>query len=207
MSVPKDDDDLEGHQLLAVLPLREVCLFPESSMAAIVSRPAAIRALEIATRTGRRLMAVAHRDTGAVSPSPRDLQAVGTIAEIVDDKVFPDGNHQIELDGILRARLMTLVGIDTLIAEVETLPEDDAGDEWGPAVEALARYLHGHADLRRFLEQQRRSREPMAWVNLACQHLPITASARQKLLECTAKERCIKISRGLDALLRKEQTT
>ena len=45
----------------------------------------------------------------------------------------------------------------------------------------------------------------MSWVNLACQHLPITATARQKLLEASAPERCLKISRGLDALLRKEQ--
>ncbi len=47
----------------------------------------------------------------------------------------------------------------------------------------------------------------MAWVNLACQHLPITTSARQKLLEADARERCHRISRGLDALLRKEQTS
>ena len=45
----------------------------------------------------------------------------------------------------------------------------------------------------------------MAWVILACQHLPITATARQKLLEAAAPDRCLKISRGLDALLRKEQ--
>ena len=45
----------------------------------------------------------------------------------------------------------------------------------------------------------------MSWVNLACQHLPITASARQKLLEANAADRCLKISRGLDALLKKEQ--
>jgi hypothetical protein len=45
----------------------------------------------------------------------------------------------------------------------------------------------------------------MAWVNLACQHLPIAATARQKLLEAAAAERCQKISRGLDALLKKEQ--
>jgi hypothetical protein len=44
----------------------------------------------------------------------------------------------------------------------------------------------------------------MGWVNLACQHLPIAASARQKLLESGASDRCRRISRGLDALLRKE---
>ena len=45
----------------------------------------------------------------------------------------------------------------------------------------------------------------MSWVNLACQHLPITATARQRLLEAPAADRCQKIGRGLDALLRKEQ--
>ena len=82
--------------------------------------------------------------------------------------------------------------------------DGDAGDDWGSAVEALARYLHAHPDLRSFLDQQRRSREPMGWVNLACQHVPIAASARQKLLESDAAERCQRIRRGLDALLRKE---
>jgi len=196
--------DAGSHLLLPVLPLPEVCLFPEASLAHIVARPAPIHALEIAARSGRRLFATAHRDTGAPTPIPRDLQAVGTVAELVDDRSFADGSHQVELDGHQRARIVSLIGIDTLIAEVEILPEDDPGAEWGPAVEALARYFHGHADLRRFLEQQRRTKEPMAWVNLACQHLPIAATARQRLLEATARERCIKISRGLDALLRKE---
>ena len=72
-------------------------------------------------------------------------------------------------------------------------------------MEALARYLHAHAELRSFLDQQRRSKEPMAWVNLACQHLPIAATARQRLLESSAADRCQKIGRGLDALLRKEK--
>jgi hypothetical protein len=98
-----------------------------------------------------------------------------------------------------------MVGTDVLVAEAEPLEEGDAGDEWGSAVEALARYLHSHIELRSFLDQQRRSPEPMSWVNLACQHLPITATARQKLLESAAPDRCLKISRGLDALLRKEQ--
>jgi hypothetical protein len=74
----------------------------------------------------------------------------------------------------------------------------------GPAVEALARYLHAHPELRGFLEKQRRGADSMSWVNLACQHLPITATARQKLLEASPVERCTKISRGLEALLRKE---
>ena len=130
---------------------------------------------------------------------------MGTIANLAEDLPLSDGGRRVELDGLRRGRVVTLLGLDSLVAEIQLLDEGDPGDHWGAAVEALARYLHAHADLRSFIDQQRRSKEPMAWVNLACQHLPITATARQKLLEADAIERCQKIGRGLDALLRKEQ--
>lgn len=188
--------------LLPVLPLRDACLFPESSLTLNVMRPASIRALDVASRTGRRLLALAQKDATVEGGA---LYGVGTIADLTEDQPQADGVRRVELDGHSRARVVSLLGADTLVAEVELLDEGDPGDEWGAAVEALARYMHAHADLRAFLDQQRRSKEPMAWVNLACQHLPITSSARQKLLDSDAPDRCLKIGRGLDALLRKEQ--
>jgi Lon protease-like protein len=192
-------DAARPHLILPVLPLPEACLFPESSLQAVVSAPAAVQAVEIAQRSGRRLLVAGYRDL-----ANGQLHEIGTVAALVADAQLPDG-FSIELDGESRARLVTVVRAGAILAEAEPLDEGDAGDRWGPAVEALARYIHAHADLKAFLETQRRSAEPMAWVNLACQHLPITASARQRLLEADAPDRCLKISRGLDALLRKEQ--
>jgi len=171
----------------------------------VVNRPGAITALEVAGRSGQQLLAIAYRDATGPNPSPRELHLVGTIAKLTEDLPLRDGGRRVELDGLRRGRVVTLLGLDSLVAEIQPLEEGDPGDHWGAAVEALARYLHAHADLRSFIDQQRRSKEPMAWVNLACQHLPITATARQKLLEADAVERCQKIGRGLDALLRKEQ--
>jgi ATP-dependent Lon protease len=193
--------------LLPLLPLRDVCLFPAASLGTVVNRPGAVTSLEVAGRSGGRLLAVALRDSLGPNPNPRDLHPVGTIASLAEDLPIPEGGRRVELDGHQRARIVTLIGVDALVAEVQPLEEGDPEDHWGAAVEALARYLHAHADLRSFLDQQRRSKDPMAWVNLACQHLPITATARQKLLEADAVERCQKIGRGLDALLRKQQST
>jgi len=190
-----------GNVFLPVLPLGEACLFPESSLEIVITAPAALKALEMAARTGGRLLAVANRDDAT---SSREIHRLGTVAEIAGENRTLDGGRRVELDGMQRARAVTLVGVDVLLAEAATLEDGDAGDDWGTAVEALARYLHAHPDLRSFLDRQRRSREPMGWVNLACQYLPITATARQKLLESDAAERCLRISRGLDALLRKE---
>jgi len=190
--------------LLPVLALRDQSLFPEASLALLVGLPQ-VKVVEAASRTGRRLLALAQKDASAAIPTARDLLGVGTIAELTEDLAAADGTHRIELDGIRRARVVDVIGNQVLIAEVEPIEDGDPGDEWGPAVESLARYLHSHPDLRAFLDERRRSGGPMAWVNLACQHLPIAASARQKLLESDASARCLKISRGLDALLRKEK--
>lgn len=191
--------------LLPVLPLRDGALFPRASLETVVARPGVLRAVEMATRCGNQILVLAQKDPDMPLPTARDLQGVGTIAEIVARQQRPDGHTRLELDGRDRARVHDVLGLDVLVAEAEPIEEGDAGDEWGPAVEALARYIHAHADLRDFIETRRRSKDPMSWVNLACQHLPITASARQKLLDADARERCQKISRGLDALLRKEQ--
>ncbi len=193
-----------GSRLLPVLPLDDICLFPGASLTLVVDRPAALSVVRLAERTGGQLLALARHETHA---GPRDLHAVGTVAAVLSIQSLSPLEHRVELDGISRARAEALLGMDVLVGEAFPLEEGDEGDEWGPAVEALARYLHSHADLRAFLEGQRRSAKAMSWVNLACQHLPITASARQRLLEANAPERCLKISRGLDALLRKEHTT
>jgi ATP-dependent Lon protease len=192
-----------GTVLLPVVPLRELCLFPEASLSVVLGRPAVVRTLEMAARAGGRVLALAQKEPESLNA--RDLYSVGTIALIAEDRPLADANRRVELDGLERARVVTLLGVDVFVAEAEPVAEGDPGDEWGAAVEALARYLHAHAELRSFLDQQRRSKEPMAWVNLACQHLPIAATARQKLLEAAAAERCLKIGRGLDALLRKEK--
>jgi len=197
-----------GNLLLTVLPLRDICLFPEASLSIVVARSGGLKALEVAARTGRKVIALAQKDPNNLTLNPKDLHLTGTIANIAEDMLLSDGTHRVELDGSQRARALDLVGGgELLVTEVEPLTEGDSEEEWGGAVEALARYLHAHSDLRSFLEEQRRSKEPMAWVNLACQHLPITSTARQRLLESDAPARCLRISRGLDALLRKEQSS
>jgi len=199
-----DGESVPKSRLLPVLPLKDVCLFPSASLALVVDRPHAVSAVRTAERCGGVILALAQRDPAATSPGPHGLHPIGTLASLREALAVSPGELRVELDGLARSRVRAIVGQDMLVAEVEGIEEGDEGEEWGPAVEALARYLHSHADLRAFLEEQRRASDPMAWVNLACQHLPITSTARQRLLEASSAERCARISRGLDALLRKE---
>ncbi len=191
-------------RLAPVLPLRDVSLFPGASLAVVLHRPPAVSAVRLAERCDAMLLALAQRDPDAEEIGPQGLHTLGTLATIREALAVSPMELRLEVDGVARARARELVGHRLMIAEAVVLREEEEGEEAGPAVEALARYLHAHPDLRAFLEKQRREVDSMSWVNLACQHLPITASARQKLLEASPVERCRMISRGLDALLRKE---
>ena len=116
----------EGNLLLPVLPLRDVCLFPEASLAVVATRPFALSALEVASRSGRCVLAVAQRDPTAATPNPRDVHTLGTVALLSEDLALGDGGRRVELDGLRRGRVVTLIGLDTLVAEVEALDEGDA---------------------------------------------------------------------------------
>ena len=199
-----DFDSPTAARLVPVLPLKDVSLFPGASLAVVVSKPYAIAAVRMAERCEVMLLALAQRDPGATDPGSQGLHQIGTLGTIREALAVSPLELRLEVDGFARARARELVGAKLMVAEADVVPEGDAEDEWGPAVEALARYLHAHPDLRAFLDEQRRQGDSMSWVNLACQHLPITATARQRLLEASAVDRCTMISRGLDALLRKE---
>ena len=83
-----------GNVLLPVIPLRDMCLFPEASLSVVTSSATALRALEMAKRAAGRLLAVCLKDEGA-----RETHAVGTIAQIAEDLVLSEGGHRVELDG------------------------------------------------------------------------------------------------------------
>ena len=128
--------DDAGSRLLPVLPLKDVCLFPGASLALVLDNPAAVTAALLAERTGGRLLALAQREAEA---GPRDLHTIGTVAAVRSVHALSPLEHRVELDGLSRATSALLIGDDVVVAEAVPLAEGDEGDEWGPAVEALAR--------------------------------------------------------------------
>ena len=123
-----------GSLLLPVLPLDDVCLLPGASLTLVLDRPASITAVQLATRTGDRLLALARREPGGAP-----FHTVGTVAEVRALQALSPVEQRVELDGVSRARVGLILGVDVLVAEAVPLQEGDAGEDWGAAVEALAR--------------------------------------------------------------------
>ena len=91
---------------LALLPLRDVVVFPHMVIPLFVGRPKSIKALELAMESGKSILLVAQKSAAKDEPSTDDLYAVGTIASILQMLKLPDGTVKVLVEGGQRAQVL-----------------------------------------------------------------------------------------------------
>ncbi len=122
---------------MALLPLRDVVVFPHMVIPLFVGRPKSIKALEAAMEAGRQIMLVAQRAAGKDEPKPDDMFEVGCVSSILQMLKLPDGTVKVLVEGVQRANTISISDNgEHFVAEVvPVLPETDPKAE----VEALRR--------------------------------------------------------------------
>jgi ATP-dependent Lon protease len=193
---------------MPLLPLKDVVLFPNQVLPLFVGRPRSMAAVEEVSRSRQRLVLVAQKNSLQEDPSPDEVYAVGTTAEIVQVLRLPDGLRLI-VEGKERVRLEGVHdATDTLRAKVTVLPEDGRGAQ-GSQQEAAARslldlfeeYVRLHPKLPLETTQAVAGIEPLGRLaDAVAAHLTLRPAAKQALLEkADAVERVEAVSRALSA--------
>ena len=93
----------------AVLPLRDVVVFPNVAMPLLVGRPASLAAIEAAASDNGLLFLVAQRSADTEEPAASDLHRVGVLARIVQASRQANGTARILIEGVARARVTRYV--------------------------------------------------------------------------------------------------
>ena len=110
-----------------VVPVRDTVLFPEAVIPISIGRPQSIAGAQQAVREQRQVLIVMQRDPEAAEPAAEDLQAVGTLANILRYVTDPQGGHHIVCQGVQRFRISGFVpGFPYLLARGEALAEPAA---------------------------------------------------------------------------------
>jgi ATP-dependent Lon protease len=99
---PLSSDSIE----LALLPLRDVVVFPHMVVPLFVGRSKSIKALEAAMLNNRRIMLVAQKTAAKDEPSAEDLFSVGCVSTILQMLKLPDGTVKVLVEGQQRAQLL-----------------------------------------------------------------------------------------------------
>ncbi|MDH7602173.1 MAG: endopeptidase La [Armatimonadota bacterium] len=124
-------------QVLPVVPVRELVLFPGMVVPLLLGREKTIRAVHQALHRDSTVFAVTQKDSLVDDPQPDDLYQVGVTAEITQMTYMPDGTIRVTLEACERARVLQLAQRDPfLCARVAILRTKPAA---GARVEAMMR--------------------------------------------------------------------
>ena len=177
-------------EVLAVLPLRNIVVFPGMIVPLFVGRDKSIRALEDVMADDKQIMLVAQRDGDLDDPSEEDVYDIGTVGTILQLLKLPDGTVKVLVEGLRRARLVDFVPNESFFqASVIGIEEEDLDS---PDLSSLSKTVVGQFDnyvkMNRKIPQEvqnviREIDDPQKLADTVAGHLNIQISEKQALLE------------------------
>ena len=114
-----------------MMPVRDMVIFPQQMTPFIVGREASVRALEEALAGEKKIFLSTQHDASIDDPKPEEIYAVGTLANIVQSVKLPDGNIKVLVEGVERARALSITtdegffraNLRLLAAKIESTPQ------------------------------------------------------------------------------------
>lgn len=181
--------------VVALLPMRNLVLFPHVLAPVALGRPKSVAALQQAVACKAPVGLVLQKDAQEDDPGLSGLCSVGTLATVLQHKLADDGQAHAVCQGLQRIRIIELVeGYPFLAARIERLAEIG---EHSTEAEAMAIQLRERgteilsllpgvpAELAHLLQG---TRSPSQLVDLAASLLDTELPEKQALLETLSTE-------------------
>ena len=116
-------------ELLPLIPLKDIVVFPGCITPLFVMRPKSLNALEDAVAADKRLFLVTQKSVDVESPVGSDLFEHGTVAEVLQVLKMPDGAAKVLVEGQSVGRVLGFEQNDrltrTLLVPYETVLDSD----------------------------------------------------------------------------------
>ena len=176
--------------LMAVLPLRDIVVFPHMIVPLFVGREKSVRALETVMKEDKQILLVAQKNASQDDPSVEDIYRVGTVSTILQLLKLPDGTVKVLVEGGRRARIKSFKETESFFeAQTEAMP-DIAGEK--KDLEALGRTVVSQFEQYIKLNKKiapevlvslNQIEEPSKLADTVASHLSLKIPEKQDLLE------------------------
>ena len=176
---------------LALVPLREMVVFPKLVVPLGVGREKSVAAITAAMSEERHLVVLAaQRDAEIDDVQPEQIHTYGTVAEIVRLLRIPDGSAQIIVQGLQRVKITGYTPEDRYFrVKFDPLPED-----LGEPVEREAQLRNVKALFDRYIDNggsmlpelamtAKNTDDPAHFADVVASSPDLTLEQRQQLLE------------------------
>ena len=99
----------QDRQLIPVLPLRDVVVYPHMVIPLFVGREKSILALEAAMADNKKILLLAQKNAEVDDPGQEDLYQIGTLSTILQMLKLPDGTIKVLVEGGDRVSVESLL--------------------------------------------------------------------------------------------------
>src|ERR1700734_2158895 len=175
---------------MAVLPLRDIVVFPHMIVPLFVGREKSVRALEAGMKEDKQILLVAQKNASQDDPSVEDIFRVGTVSTILQLLKLPDGTVKVLVEGGRRAKIVSFKETESYFeAKTEPMP-DVAGEK--KDLEALGRTVVSQFEQYIKLNKKiapevlvslNQIEEPSKLADTVASHLNLKIAEKQELLE------------------------
>src|SRR5579863_7068057 len=185
----EDLTETEIPDILPVLPLRGIVIFPSQIHPFLVSRASSLNLIEEVGRASRIIGLTAQKNPEEESPNPEGLFARGTAVRILKMLKYPDQSVRVLVQGLARIELRQFMQRDPyFMVRVSRLPETFTAEKEAEALQAnLVSQFSKFVSLVPYLPDElqvmaMQVRDPARLTDLVASYLKIAVEELQDLL-------------------------
>ena len=116
--------DSEMDEVVPILPLRNMVLFPTVVMPVTVGRKSSLKLIQNASADGKQIAVFCQKDPDTENPGFNDLYSVGVLAKVIRVFDMPDQTTTVVLQGMQRIKLRSIISDSPyLVGSAELFPE------------------------------------------------------------------------------------
>ncbi len=177
-------------EILPVLPLRDIVVFPSMVVPLFVGREKSVRALEEVVRREGKILLVTQKNGGVDDPKESDIYRMGTIGNILQLLRLPDGTVKVLVEGVARAQITEFIDNNDYFQVAAGIVEERQGEK--QEMEGLFRTVLGQFEQYVKLNKKIQP-ETMGTVgkitsasllaDTIAAHMSVDIAAKQKILE------------------------
>ncbi len=125
VETPMPEAEAGGADVCAVLPLRDIVVFPHMIVPLFVGREKSIRALEQVMKADKQILLATQKNAADDDPSTDQIYRIGTLASVLQLLKLPDGTVKVLVEGASRAEIVEFVErSDIFEARVQVVEEE-----------------------------------------------------------------------------------
>ena len=203
LNLLEDEEIVDIPDVLPLIPIREMVIFPDAIVPLLVGREKSVRAVQTAQKQHGFVLLTTQKQAEKEIVEARDLFRVGTVARILQVMSLPNGYHKIVVEALTRAKIIRFLGSKHFFkVQIQVLPEvfeptASVKKKTGQLLHFFEEYLSTNPDLpEELMEHLQQLEEPERIIDFIAMNIQAEVGEKQKLL------REANVSRRLDKLLK-----